>query len=48
LEYETIVLMGANGMIDGTDIITRMSAACNDVGVDTMDVGSDITVAKEA
>jgi len=48
LEYETIALMGTNCMIDDIDIIARMNAVCNDVGVDTMDVGGAIAVAMEA
>lgn len=48
LEYETLALMGANCLIDDIDIIARMNAACNDAGVDTMDVGGAIAMAMEA
>jgi aldehyde:ferredoxin oxidoreductase len=48
LEYETIGLMGSNCMIDDLDIIARMNRVCNDVGVDTMDIGGAIAVAMEA
>lgn len=48
LEYETIALMGTNCMIDDIDIIARMNGVCNDVGVDTMDVGGALAVAMEA
>jgi len=48
LEYETIGLMGSNCMIDDLDCIARMNRVCNDVGVDTMDVGGAIAVAMEA
>jgi aldehyde:ferredoxin oxidoreductase len=48
LEYETIGLMGSNCMIDDIDSIARMNRACNDVGVDTMDIGGAIAVAMEA
>jgi len=48
LEYETLALMGSNCMIDDVDIIARMNGVCNDVGVDTMDVGGAIAVAMEA
>jgi aldehyde:ferredoxin oxidoreductase len=48
LEYETIGLMGSNCMIDGLDSIARMNRVCNDVGVDTMDIGGAIAVAMEA
>ncbi len=47
-EYETIGLMGSNCMIDDIDNIARMNRVCNDVGVDTMDVGGAIAVAMEA
>ena len=48
LEYETIGLMGSNCMIDDLDSIARMNRACNDVGVDTMDIGGALAVAMEA
>jgi aldehyde:ferredoxin oxidoreductase len=48
LEYETLALMGANCLIDDIDTIARMNAACNDAGVDTMDVGGALAVAMEA
>lgn len=48
LEYETIALMGANCMIDDIDIIAQMNGICNDIGVDTMDVGGAVAVAMEA
>lgn len=48
LEYETIGLMGSNCMIDELDSIARMNRVCNDVGVDTMDIGGAIAVAMEA
>lgn len=48
LEYETLALMGSNCMIDDVDIIARMNGACNDAGVDTMEVGGAIAVAMEA
>lgn len=48
LEYETIGLVGSNCMIDDLDIIARINRVCNDVGVDTMDVGGAIAVAMEA
>jgi len=47
-EYETIGLMGSNCMIDDIDSIAHMNRVCNDVGVDTMDVGGAIAVAMEA
>jgi aldehyde:ferredoxin oxidoreductase len=48
LEYETIGLMGSNCMIDDLDSIARMNRACNDVGVDTMDIGGAVAVAMES
>jgi aldehyde:ferredoxin oxidoreductase len=48
LEYETLALMGSNCMIDDVDTIARMNALCNDIGLDTMDVGGAIAVAMEA
>jgi len=48
LEYETIGLTGSNCMIDDLDIIAHINRVCNDVGVDTMDIGGAIAVAMEA
>jgi aldehyde:ferredoxin oxidoreductase len=48
LEYETIGLMGSNCMIDDLETIAHMNRVCNDVGVDTMDIGGAIAVAMEA
>jgi aldehyde:ferredoxin oxidoreductase len=48
LEYETIGLIGSNCMIDDIDIVAQINRVCNDVGVDTMDVGGAIGVAMEA
>jgi aldehyde:ferredoxin oxidoreductase len=47
LEYETIGLMGSNCMIADLDSIARMNRVCNDVGVDTMDIGGAVAVAME-
>jgi aldehyde:ferredoxin oxidoreductase len=48
LEYETIALAGSNCMIDDLDTIARLNHLCNDIGVDTMDVGAAIAVGMEA
>jgi len=48
LEYETIVLTGSNCMIDDIDMIAKINRTCNDIGVDTMDVGAAIALAMEA
>ncbi|MFV0438697.1 MAG: aldehyde ferredoxin oxidoreductase C-terminal domain-containing protein [Desulfopila sp.] len=47
LEYETLALLGANCLIDDLDTIARMNAVCNDIGVDTMEVGGALAVAME-
>jgi aldehyde:ferredoxin oxidoreductase len=47
IEYETIALVGANCLIGDLDMIARINRACNDVGVDTMDIGSALAVAME-
>lgn len=48
LEYESIVMTGSNCMVDDIDTIAKINYACNDVGVDTMDVGAAIALAMEA
>lgn len=48
LEYETIGLTGSNCMIDDLDIIAHINRVCNDLGMDTMDVGGAIAVCMEA
>ncbi len=48
LEYETLGLTGSNCMIKDLDDIARINRLCNDLGLDTMDVGAAIAVAMEA
>lgn len=48
LEYETLALTGSNCMIDNLDDIARINRLCNDIGIDTMDVGAAIAIAMEA
>ncbi len=48
IEYETLALVGANCLIGDLDTIARINRHCNDVGVDTMEVGSALAVAMEA
>ena len=48
LEYETITLLGSNCGIDDLDIINRLNKRCDEIGVDTIDVGAAIGVAMEA
>ena len=47
IEYETIALIGSNCLIGDLDMIARINRACNNAGVDTMDVGSALAVAME-
>ena len=48
LEYETLGLMGSNCMISSLDDIALINRLCNDIGIDTMEVGAAIAVAMEA
>lgn len=48
MEYETIGLLGSNCRIDDLDAIGEMNRLCNDLGVDTIEVGGAIGVAMEA
>ena len=48
LEYETITLLGSNCAIDDLDAIAQMDRICDEVGVDTMEMGAAIGVAMEA
>ncbi len=47
-EYETIWAFGPNSGIDDLDMIARYDRLCDDVGVDTIDVGAALAVAMEA
>lgn len=47
LEYETLGLVGSNCMISSLDDIARINRLCNDLGLDTMEVGAAIAVAME-
>jgi len=47
-EYETIWAWGPNCGIDDLDAIVRMDFACDDIGVDTMEVGNAVAVSMEA
>lgn len=47
-EYETIWAFGPNSGIDDMDLIARFDRICDDVGVDTIDVGCALAVAMEA
>lgn len=48
VEYETIGLFGANCCIDDLDTIARINYACNDYGLDTIEVAVAMGVAMEA
>jgi len=48
LEYETITLLGSNCGIDDLDMINRLNKRCDEVGVDTIEIGAAIAVAMEA
>jgi len=46
-EYETVWALGPNCGIDDLDVIARMDKACDDYGVDTIEMGAAIGVAME-
>lgn len=48
LEFETIALFGANLEIDDIDAIARMDRLCDDLGLDTIEMGNAFGVAMEA
>ncbi|GFN24170.1 aldehyde ferredoxin oxidoreductase C-terminal domain-containing protein [Thermanaeromonas sp. C210] len=48
LEYETIGLLGSNCGVFDLDAIAQLNYLCNDVGVDTIEVGAALGVAMEA
>jgi aldehyde:ferredoxin oxidoreductase len=48
LEYETLVMCGSNLGIGDLDAIARINQACNDLGLDTIEVGAALGVAAEA
>lgn len=48
LEYETVALLGANCGIDDLDAIAKMDRLCDEIGVDTMEMGATIGVVMEA
>lgn len=47
VEYETIGLVGSNLGIDNLDVIARINAECNELGLDTIEVGAAIGVAMQ-
>ena len=48
LEYETLVLFGPNCEIDDLDELAIINQMCNDIGVDTIDLGVAVGIAMEA
>lgn len=48
LEYETIWAMGGMTGVDDLDTIARLDRLCDDVGVDTMNIGVGVAVAMDA
>jgi aldehyde:ferredoxin oxidoreductase len=48
IEYETLVMCGPNLGISDPDIIARLNRLCNELGLDTIEVGAALGVAAEA
>lgn len=48
LEFETIALFGANLEVDDIDAIAQMDRLCDDLGLDTIEIGNAFGVAMEA
>ena len=48
LEYETIAMLGSNLGIGDLDEIAYLNYLCNDIGVDTIEIGGAIGVAMES
>jgi aldehyde:ferredoxin oxidoreductase len=48
LEYETLVMFGPNCGINDLDELAQINKLCNDIGVDSIDMGGAIGVAMEA
>jgi len=48
LEFETIALLGSNLQIGPADAVAELDRLCDDIGLDTIEVGNAIGVAMEA
>jgi len=48
LEYETVALLGTNVGVSDPDVVGRFDQICDDLGLDTIEVGSAIGVAASA
>ncbi|MBW1614639.1 MAG: aldehyde ferredoxin oxidoreductase [Deltaproteobacteria bacterium] len=48
LEYETLAMLGTNLAITNLDAIAKMDRMCDDMGIDTIEVGSAIAQLMEA
>jgi len=48
LEYETIGLVGSNCLIGNLDTVAKIDRMCDDIGIDTMDMGASIGVVMES
>ncbi|NPV70186.1 MAG: aldehyde ferredoxin oxidoreductase [Firmicutes bacterium] len=48
LQYETIGLMGSNLGMTNLDAVAVLNALCNDIGLDTIEMGAALGVAAEA
>lgn len=48
LEYETLGMMGSNCGIDDVDVIAQLNYRCNDLGLDTIELGATLGLAMEA
>ena len=46
-EYETVWALGGNCMIDDLDVIAQLDRLCDDIGLDTIEMGATIGVAME-
>jgi aldehyde:ferredoxin oxidoreductase len=47
-EYETVWALGGNCCIDDLDVIAQLDRLCDDLGLDTIEMGATIGVAMEA